>query len=84
MKTLGYFTLCLALCFSVYQGVNDIFLSTHLLEISSATEVNDNDIVEKSSIYNSSENWIYACPRCRRAQPPGPRKRNLAQEGAFA
>lgn len=63
MKTLTWFALCVACCSVSSSEANEVQLCDRSLHATISTEISETNIDE-----------LYACPRCRRAVPPGPRK----------
>jgi hypothetical protein len=69
MKSVKFFALCLGLCLTLCQ-------ETSLIDFSPKATVS---ISSKETFSGMNLGEMYACPRCRRATPPGPRKRPANQ-----
>lgn len=69
MKSFIIFTFGIAFCFAIDQNYSDKDVVKRLLSITSTNKTNG--LGQES---NANYEEFYACPRCRRAAPKGPRK----------
>lgn len=64
MKTLSCFASCLLCCFASCLEASEVQNSNHAFTSITSAEILKTNVDD-----------LHACPRCRRAVPPGPRKR---------